>query len=126
MNKVTKTMLIALPLFVMAGCTTYDIKACHTGVCTEVHTSSMRQFEKPVVMYERKEADGSGVTFNFGAESATGSYLEQAAAQTLIQLPSVIAGIALPVAPRPPAGSQGSYPPGSGNYENKPNPHPNP
>ena len=96
MNKYTKIALTVLPLLIIVGCTTYDIKACHQGVCTEVHTQSMRQFEKPVVMYERKEADGSGVTFNFGAESATGSYIEQAAGQTLLQLPSVIAGLAAP------------------------------
>jgi len=101
MNKYTKIALTVLPIFIMSGCTTYDIKACHEGVCTEVHTSSMRQFEKPVVAYERKEADGSGVTFNFGAESATGSYIEQAAAQTLMQLPSIIAGFAVPKSQAP-------------------------
>jgi hypothetical protein len=98
MNKAIKTLLIALPLFVMAGCTTYDIKACPKdgSMCTEVHTSSARQFDKPVIVYERTESDGSGVTFKFGADSATGSYIEQAAGQTLMQLPGVIGSLAAP------------------------------
>jgi hypothetical protein len=85
-------------LVAFSGCTTYDIKACpHGGLtCTEVHTSSMRQFEKPTVLYERTEADGSAVKFTFGAESATGSYIEQAAGQTLMQLPGLINAIAAP------------------------------
>lgn len=88
-------VLFWIILFILSGCTTYDIKACPQGgeVCTEVHTSSWRQFEKPVIVYERTEADGSGVKFEFGAESATGSYIEQAAGQTLMQLPSVISGL---------------------------------
>lgn len=96
-------VLILSLILISEGCTTYDIKACPMGgeVCTEVHTTSWRQFEKPVIVYERTEADGSGVTFNFGAENVTGSYIEQAAGQTLMQLPGVIGSFATPVVVAP-------------------------
>ena len=95
MNTLSKVMVGLALVLAVAGCTTYDIKACPPGAaaCTEVHTSSWRQFEKPVVSYERKDADGDTVKFNFGADSATGSFIEQAAGQTLMQLPGVISGL---------------------------------
>lgn len=89
-------ILYLVLISVVGGCTTYDIQACpHGGMaCTTVHTSSMRQFDKPVIVYERTEPDGSGVKFQFGAENVTGSYIEQAAGQTLMQLPGIIGAFA--------------------------------
>jgi len=64
--------LIASLLTLMGGCTTYTIQRGQPGCaeCTTVKVVSWREFEQPVVHYER---DGDSAAFDFGAASARSS-----------------------------------------------------
>lgn len=68
-----------LAVGVLAGCATrYDVVLCNPdGVCSEAHIRSYRDFEQPIVKYDRMSGK-----FEFGAASAERaiSPLEYAAA----------------------------------------------
>ena len=74
-----KAWVAALAALVLAGCATrYDVTLCNSdGICSEAHIRSYRDFEQPMVKYNRQEG-----TFEFGASSAERSIspLEYAAA----------------------------------------------
>jgi len=80
-------------LLLLPGCmTVYSIsKIMPDGSNIVVEVKSYREFEQPQVHYHRTDEDG--VTFDFGAASATTatSPVEQAAASLLLQLPTLLA-----------------------------------
>ena len=85
-------MKYLLMLMLLSGCmTTYTISKTMTdGSQVDVIVKSFREFEQPQVHYARM---GEDVTFDFGAASATTavSPVEVAAAQLLLQIPSLVA-----------------------------------
>ena len=86
--------LIILLLCVCTGCaTTYDVKRCEGIVCAEAHISSRREFDQVSVEYIRETG-----TFKFsaGAVDQAVSPVETAAAQILLQLPTLLAPVPIP------------------------------